>query len=144
MIYTAKEIAIVILNLSQPEVGDAISNLKLQKLLYYCQGFNIVIYNRPLFKEDIVAWTLGPAVPEVFREYKPAGNSALLPHPDEYVDIDKESLDLINDVYILYGQFSALRLMEMVKCEAPYTRTPIGETITHEALINHFKHLVKD
>lgn len=33
------------------ESGDLISNLKIQKLVYYAQGFSLAINNKPLFKE---------------------------------------------------------------------------------------------
>ena len=60
MTYAANDIARYILTLSTPEVGDIISNLKLQKLLYYVQGFHLAIENEPLFMEDIQAWQYGP------------------------------------------------------------------------------------
>ena len=39
------------------DAGDLISNLKLQKLVYYAQGFALALYGRPLFPERIEAWT---------------------------------------------------------------------------------------
>ena len=51
MTITANLIAKYILCLSDPKVGDVISNLKLQKLLYYAQGFHLAIYGKPLFIE---------------------------------------------------------------------------------------------
>lgn len=33
--------------------NEEISNLKLQKLLYYSQGFHLAIFNKPLFFEPI-------------------------------------------------------------------------------------------
>lgn len=36
--------------------ADGISNLKLQKLLYYAQGCTLALTNEPLFDESIVAW----------------------------------------------------------------------------------------
>lgn len=35
--------------------GDFLSNLKLQKLVYYAQGFSLALLNRPLFNEEIEA-----------------------------------------------------------------------------------------
>ena len=55
---------------SNPEIGDTISNLKLQKLLYLAQGFFLAIYGEPLFPEHIEAWTHGPVVPEIYRRFK--------------------------------------------------------------------------
>ena len=41
---------------SSDDSGELISNLKLQKLLYYMQGFHLAYFNEPLFEEDIEAW----------------------------------------------------------------------------------------
>lgn len=39
---------------------EFISNLKLQKLLYYEQGYHLAIFDTPLFDADIEAWMYGP------------------------------------------------------------------------------------
>ena len=52
------------------DAGDLISNLKLQKLVYYAQGFHLALYDEPLFLEAIEAWTHGPVVPDLYRHYK--------------------------------------------------------------------------
>ena len=50
---TASKAAKYILSLSDPDQGDIISNLKLQKLLYYTQGIHLAVYNKPLFDDPI-------------------------------------------------------------------------------------------
>src|ERR1044071_4359251 len=50
--------------------GEPISNLKLQKLLYYAQGWHLALRNEPLFHERIEAWVHGPAVPPVYGHFK--------------------------------------------------------------------------
>lgn len=52
-----------------------ISNLKLQKLLYYCQAYSLALTGQPLFDEEIEAWSYGPVVPSIYQEYKRYGNS---------------------------------------------------------------------
>ena len=52
------------------DVGSLITNLKLQKLLYYTQAWYITLYGEPLIEEDLEAWVHGPAIPECYREYK--------------------------------------------------------------------------
>jgi uncharacterized phage-associated protein len=77
--YPASEIADYFLSLQDEEAGDSISNLKLQKLLYYAQGCFIALCgaDSPLFGERIYAWDLGPVVPEIYHEYKGCGRNAL-------------------------------------------------------------------
>ena len=57
--YKARQITDYILALSNPEMGELTSNLKLQKLLYYVQGVHLAAFETPLFDEEIVAWDLG-------------------------------------------------------------------------------------
>ena len=56
MAYKALDIANKIISKTDLEHGDTISNLKLQKMLYYQQGFHLAYFGTPLFDEDIVAW----------------------------------------------------------------------------------------
>ena len=62
--------------------ADDISNLKLQKLLYYAQGAVLAITGSPLFDDDIVAWEHGPVVPTVYHLYKHNGRNGI-PFTDE-------------------------------------------------------------
>ena len=56
MAYKALDIANKIISKTDLEHGDTISNLKLQKMMYYQQGFHLAYFGTPLFDEDIVAW----------------------------------------------------------------------------------------
>jgi len=54
-----------------------ITNLKLQKLLYIAYGLHLCIYGENLFESEIQAWKLGPAVPDVYKEFKGFGNTPI-------------------------------------------------------------------
>ena len=43
--------------------ADCLTNLRLQKLLYYVQGWSLGERGRPMFREEIQAWRYGPVVP---------------------------------------------------------------------------------
>ena len=43
-----------------------ISNLQLQKILYYVQKDSLQKHNKALFKDEIEAWKFGPVVKEVY------------------------------------------------------------------------------
>ncbi len=101
----ANTIAKAIIKLSEPEVGDNVSNLKLQKLLYYSQGFHLALFNRPLFEEDILAWEHGPVVREVYRRYSRFGSGAI-PVPEGQVTLNQaEKKLLIRGVESLWSIF---------------------------------------
>lgn len=68
-----------------------VSNLKLQKLLYFVQAFFLINDCPPCFDEKIEAWDFGPVVPEVYREYKRFGGMDI-PTIDYYVKFDKKNI----------------------------------------------------
>ena len=68
-----------------------VSNLKLQKLLYFVQAFFLINDCPPCFDEKIEAWDFGPVVPEIYREYKRYGGMDI-PTIDYYVKFDKKNI----------------------------------------------------
>lgn len=52
------------------DTNRIISNLKLQKLLYFVQAEFLVTTTHACFPEEIEAWDFGPVVPEVYHRYK--------------------------------------------------------------------------
>jgi uncharacterized phage-associated protein len=119
--YSALDIAKIVLQNSDPEQGEVITNLKLQKLLYYIQGFHLAMYDKALFTEDILAWQYGPVVREVYDKYKDFKDGVInSPEAEDCIELKQEELDLINEVYEVYGQFSALKLMELTHNESPW------------------------
>ena len=46
--------------------GYQVTNLKLQKTLYYVQGYYLARFGKPLFADEIVNWAYGPVVPEAY------------------------------------------------------------------------------
>lgn len=108
---------------SQQEDGDGISNLKLQKLVYYAQGFSLALLERPLFNSEIQAWTHGPVVPELYHEYKEFGRNPIALNLSKFVPEDvfnQEELDLIKEVHSVFGRFSAWSLRNMTHEEEPW------------------------
>ena len=121
------------------DAGDLISNLKLQKLVYYAQGFALALHGCPLFPERIEAWMHGPVVPELYQEYKPYGPDAIR-HTGEldFSIYDERTRGLLDEVYAIYGQFSAWKLRDMTHSEPPWRDTPPGQEIRHDDLGSYF------
>lgn len=148
MLLTSSDIAKYFLAKANADTGDLVSNLKLQKLVYYAQGFSLAILDVPLFDEDIEAWMHGPVVPDLYREYKEFGSGAI---PTENLDLDRsmfsvEQKDVLDQVYEQYGQFSAWKLREMTHKEAPWKNNydPYSGRITipQNEMKEYFKTLV--
>lgn len=138
----ALDIANKIVNSIDTEKGDTISNLKLQKLLYYMQGFHIAIFDTPLFEEKVVAWNYGPVVREVYHHFSKFQSGHIVLDADtEIISLNPNQEDLFNQVMKEYGQYSAIKLMDMTHEENPWKSVffsnPNGE-ITVELLKEYF------
>jgi uncharacterized phage-associated protein len=122
------------------DAGDLISNLKIQKLLYYAQGFSLAICNKPLFSEPIEAWTHGPVVADVYHEFKEFSSSSIpCPVGFDFSIFDSDTSELLDEVYAVYGQFSAWKLREMTHDELPWCETPAGQIISHDKMKSYFQ-----
>jgi uncharacterized phage-associated protein len=102
---------------------EELSNLKLQKLLYYAQGHHLAQRGAPLFTEQIQAWSHGPVVPPVYREFKTSGSSSIelrRTDPFTWSDVDPVTTDFLSRVWNTYGGYSAGRLRSMTHEERPW------------------------
>jgi uncharacterized phage-associated protein len=119
---------------------DLITNLKMQKLVYYCQGFHLAMHDIPLFPERIEAWEHGPVCPLLYQKFKPFGSNPIPYSGDDYSEkLEKNERELILEVYGVYGQFSAWRLREMTHQEPPWIDTGLNRVITDDAMKSYFK-----
>jgi uncharacterized phage-associated protein len=101
---------------------DQLSHLRLQKLLYYSQGWSLALRKRPLFEDRIEAWAHGPVVPSVYPVFASHGNG-FIPADDLELSedaLDKDEQELIESVWNAYKPFSALSLREMTHKESPW------------------------
>ena len=125
------------------ESGDGISNLKLQKLVYYSQGLYLAMQGEPLFDEPIEAWDRGPVVPALYASYKHYHHRPIEP-PQQFVagDYPPEIREILDAVQTVYGQFSAWKLRDMTLGEPPWRSTPRNEPISLDSLAAFFSQIV--
>ncbi|MEJ0104036.1 MAG: type II toxin-antitoxin system antitoxin SocA domain-containing protein [Bacteroidota bacterium] len=122
MLYNVNDIANKIILQTDIEKGDIISNLKLQKLLYYMQGYHLAFFGERLFEDKLEAWMYGPVVPGVYHRFKDNGSFGISLDTATYKEIEltPEEEDMFAQVMREYGKFSAIRLMEMTHDETPW------------------------
>ena len=97
-----------------PEPG----RLKLQKLLYFCQGHHLAQFGRPLFEEPLEAWDKGPVVRDVYnRDPETLNRSTVL---SEEHAADEAALNTIGYVASQYGGMSGLNLMDLTHSQLPW------------------------
>ena len=103
---------------------DPLTNLRLQKLLYYGQAWSLVIREGELFSDDLVAWRHGPVVEAVYRGM-PDGLSAHQIGPglfEKAADLEPEEAEFVQSVWEAYNQYSALKLSRMTHEEMPWRK----------------------
>lgn len=105
------------------EDTDQISNLKLQKLLYYCQGAFLALKDEKLFEDDILAWTHGPVIEKIYQEYKKFGSNGITEIPDYEVFIDDETDEILRNTYNTFARYSAWGLRNLTHNETPWKET---------------------
>jgi len=119
---------------------ELISPLKLQKLLYYAQGLYLARTGEPLFSDEIQAWQHGPVVPSVWAHFKDNGSRGIT--PPESLELSRYTAEIrehLDDVWTVYGQFSAGKLRNMTHKEEPWYETESWAVITHEKMRRFFE-----
>lgn len=120
--------------------AELISNLKLQKLLYYAQGSYLALYDEPLFDDQIEAWQHGPVIPAVYHEYKSFGASGIEMNEDfDLKKFDDRTRRLLEEVYDVFGQYSAWKLRNMTHEETPWKEAESDGVISQESIKEYFK-----
>ncbi|WP_319797662.1 Panacea domain-containing protein [Nitrobacter sp.] len=123
MAYAALTTAKYFLAIPDADSGELISNLKLQKLLYYAQGYHVALQgvSRPLFADKIYAWKHGPVVKTVYNHYSRYRDGAL-PAERLTTPLDSWTKSFLDEIYRSHGRFSAWALREMTHREPPWLK----------------------
>jgi len=125
---------------SQQDSGDLVTHLRLQKLIYFAQGWHLARYDRPLFDAPIIAWKYGPAVNEVYQTY--SANHANGITSDARTSADAFTSDeyaLLLDVAREYDRFATSALVDMThEPESPWAQVKLHEMIPVRLIRDHF------
>ena len=106
---------------NESEVGDCITNMRLNKLLYFAQGQYLAKTGCPLFDKDLEAWKYGPVVPEIYNKYKKYGKNCITETENLYGDLSDDIILFLIDIMREYGKYSTSYLVsESHKSNAPW------------------------
>ncbi|WP_250311724.1 Panacea domain-containing protein [Rickettsia endosymbiont of Oedothorax gibbosus] len=142
------DIANYFLVLVDREAGDAITQLKLYKLIYFAQGINLALFDELLFEEEIEAWTHGPVAPAL-RSTFGIFEANIIPTPRE-IDFDiysQKQKGLIYKVYSLYGEHTAAYLRNLTHTHSIWCKAIMcdNKIITKEEMHKFFQtDVIKD
>lgn len=116
--YSAYSIAKYIINWCN-EHSIRITNLKLQKLLYFLQGEIVKQTGNRLIREDFYAWQLGPVIPEVYNAFS-MYSSSTLPKQESSITIDPQLENHIDAALSKYAKKSAWDLVDLSHSQDPW------------------------
>ncbi|MDY6784594.1 MAG: DUF4065 domain-containing protein [Cyanobacteriota bacterium] len=103
------------------------TNMKVQKLLYYAQSLHLALYDEPLFNEEIQAWRYGPVCPPAYRFYSDF-EAQQLPIPKKEISrhISEQVKKILEEVWGYFGGYHAYRLSDMTHLEFPWKKARKG------------------
>src|SRR5258708_5344369 len=103
---------------------DHLTNLRLQKLLYYAQAWSLVLRESELFPEEIEAGRWGPVVPVVYSTLPDGQGANQIPANmfADAPDLPREEAELVRSVWEAYNQYSALQLSRLAQEETPWVQ----------------------
>ncbi|GBE30717.1 hypothetical protein BMS3Bbin04_01753 [bacterium BMS3Bbin04] len=131
------------------EYGDVVTNLKLQKLLYYTQAWYLALNDgKPLFTAQFQAWVHGPVHPSTYHHYKKHGRNPL-PVPEYEPILPTRAKDQIDVILDVFAKYTGWELEYMTHHEDPWrdAREGLGaldrstQVIPDEAMWKYYSNL---
>jgi uncharacterized phage-associated protein len=127
------------------EAGVAVSNLALQKLLYFAHARHLVETKRPLVTGYFEAWQYGPVHPAAYKAFKAAGDAPISfraagrnPLTGHGTKLDaprsNEVSHLIRSVMLSYGRLTPGRLVEISHAKGAPWEFVVNQAQAHMAL----------
>ena len=121
------DVANFFLKIVDRESGSTITPLKLQKILYYAQGYYLAINDKELFNEEFQAWAHGPANVDIYEKYKIYGSNSI-PEPKEEIAscLTKEIIEFLYDIWNTFGIYDGKYLETLTHEEKPWIEARKG------------------
>lgn len=135
---------------SHPEV----SNMKLQKICYFIQGWYLAINNgQPMFGEDFHAWKYGPVSPALydFCEDKVSVTTDSAEFANVTPELSDYQQDFIRKVFVACDPYTGLHLADMTSTHVAWQKAGAGKhrssensLMSKESIHNDFITIMKD
>lgn len=97
------------------EGNNDLTNLKLQKMLYFAQAEYLKEFDKKLFEDGIEAWQYGPVVKNVYEWLKDCGAFVITEMDIKLCDTDRIPLDIkrfLDKIWNKYSKISAWGLVQ--------------------------------
>lgn len=135
------------------EDGRALTPLQIIKLVYIAHGWMLALYQRPLIIDRIEAWKYGPVIPQLYHDMKVYGAGSIAARLSDTSPpakpLDPQEMDLIRQVYNIYGKKNGVQLSELThRSGTPWHITwhpdSFGVAISNDLIAEHYRRLVDE
>ena len=116
-----------------------ITNLKLQKILYYIQGYFFKHFGEEAFADEIYGWQYGPVVPAAYYQYNHCGACPLKSAETQKLQLEPKAEELIHKIVKKCMPMTSSMLVNKTHCEFPWKNTEIGSVISKQDIKMFFK-----
>lgn len=153
MSYSALAVANAFIELSQKD-NTPLTNMKLQKLVYFAHGFALALNQDGLFREPVRAFQWGPVISDLYNAVKQYGSHSIterisLPPGEASIvlsDSSNPATQIVTMVWQKYGKFSAAQLSTVThKANTPWSQVWHASEygiIPNELIRDHYKGLL--
>jgi len=123
--------------------GRRVTNLSLQKIVYFCHVWSLIERRTPLVRHQFEAWEYGPVLQYLYREFKMFDSEPIVgratkidPETGEKCvvgyELDRETGQLLDRVVDFYSRLSASDLVTLSHAKGG----PWDEVWNHEGNLN--------
>jgi uncharacterized phage-associated protein len=107
------------------EHDQSLDPMKLQKLVYFANGWHLAIKDMPLINEQVEAWPYGPVIPSLYRAFRKFGNLPVtapavrrdsafeivgVPDLGDVPDQAEFTRAFLNRIWDIYGGYTSIQL----------------------------------
>ena len=158
MAYDGRAVANFVLDVCD-NAGRPISNLALQKIVYFCHVWSLIELQKPLVRHSFEAWEYGPVLPYLYREFKTFDRSPITTRAKEFdaqsgasrianYEFDSETRTFLEKVVSFYSQLRASDLVQLSHAEggpwdAAWNHTGVvnpGMKIKEDSIVSFYSH----
>lgn len=127
MAYSAMAVANAFIKRAKDGLINDLTPMKLQKMIYFAQGWYLAYYQENLIDDFFVRWKYGPVVTSLYHEFKEYGAQPISGYGGHIIEenglyvhkrpiVNKDDVDawgVIDEIIRVYGKFSGVELSVM-------------------------------
>ncbi len=118
--------------------GQTPDRLKIQKILYYSQGYSLAILKKPLFEEDFIKCDFGPFIQSLTKYNDIIDNFKTYSFPKPSHNITIHEMEIIKQVIEMVKNIRSTHILQQTHREEPWMEVEHGAVITKHKIQQYF------